>query len=352
MTYEADLSPSAELADLIPKIRSGQRLSRSDFLRLWKTTDLTSLGILANFRRENVSSNTAYYRPARHVNHTRSPVLSCPGCARHAKNPPGLLSMEELDAVLNSIDPEIVGELHLTGGTDCDLGIADLCRLVNRVREARPKLSLRAFTWSELERASEKDRKDPIDVLGALYRAGVSSLAAGALAQPAPACSRVTKDHLHQLERRVRWIEAAAQMGLACELSWIYGDDDDPEILADTLIRIRELQDQCRVFTCFEPLTLGGPGAAIEIPMPTGYNLLRAIAVGRLFLDNFPRVRGSWWALEESVMQVAQWYGADDSGSASLGICSEDPRLAGPSCERMEELLRATGRIPAVDLAR
>ena len=32
-----------------------------------------------------------------------------------------------------------------------------------------------------------------------------------------------------------------------------------------------------------------------------------------LFAQNIPRVRGSWAALTDSVMQVAQWYGADDA---------------------------------------
>jgi len=38
-----------ELSDLLEKVGSGERLGRRDFLRLWKTQDLTGLGAVANF---------------------------------------------------------------------------------------------------------------------------------------------------------------------------------------------------------------------------------------------------------------------------------------------------------------
>jgi 2-iminoacetate synthase ThiH len=78
--------------------------------------------------------------------------------------------------------------------------------------------------------------------------------------------------------------------------------------------------------------------------MATGYNQLRAIAVGRLILDNLARVRGSWAALTESMMQVAFWYGADDAGSAILPGEDVPESLIGQ--EQLEELIRETGRDP------
>src|SRR5438876_804363 len=84
-----------------------------------------------------------------------------------------------------------------------------------------------------------------------------------------------------------------------------------------------------------ESLLRAPPAEGVAMPDPTGYNCLRAIAVGRLCLDRMPHVRGSVEALGESVMQVAQWYGADDAGS-----------VAPPARERLAELLRAAGREP------
>src|SRR5207247_10935726 len=122
----------------------------------------------------------------------------------------------------------------------------------------------------------------------------------------------------------------------------------DPEWVIDGLARIRGLQDRWGIFQCFTPLLFQWPSDDVEIPMATGYNQLRAIAVGRLVLDNVARVRGSWATLTESMMQVAFWYGADDAGSAILpgddvpeGVIGQEP---------LEDLIRATGREPIDDL--
>src|SRR5213593_4770363 len=121
-----------ELANLYPKIEAGEKLSTSDCLRLWKTGDLTGLGMLANLRRESVSGNTSYYRPAVHVNYTGRPVPSCSLCNRLASDG-SLLTSEEWESILQEVPPEAMAELHLTGGPHEQLSISYLC---NRIRRA------------------------------------------------------------------------------------------------------------------------------------------------------------------------------------------------------------------------
>ena len=103
----------------------------------------------------------------------------------------------------------------------------------------------------------------------------------------------------------------------------------------DALLELRALSETWPIFDCVAPAI-----APLEIADATGYNHLRAIAVARLFLDRIPHVRGAIQALGESVMQVAQWYGADDAGGVSLSAGAQ------PGVERMRELLRAAGREP------
>jgi 2-iminoacetate synthase ThiH len=100
---------------------------------------------------------------------------------------------------------------------------------------------------------------------------------------------------------------------------------------------IRALQDRHRVFECFAPFLFSCPRDSVDLPMPTGYNQLRAIAIARLFLDNIPRIRSSRQALGDAMTQVAQWYGADDAGFV----------LTNESTDGLVELLRAAGREPA-----
>src|SRR5919108_3427946 len=87
MAVEIAQIDGSELADLLLKVLSGERLSGSDCLRLWKTRDLTSLAALANLRREAASGNAVFFRREVHRNYTGLPVPSCPLCNRFPSQP-------------------------------------------------------------------------------------------------------------------------------------------------------------------------------------------------------------------------------------------------------------------------
>jgi len=76
-----------ELSDLLEKVRSGERLGRRDFLRLWKTQDLTGLGAVANFARERISGSRTVFRYQAHVDCTGRPSVFSP-IATVGDNPP------------------------------------------------------------------------------------------------------------------------------------------------------------------------------------------------------------------------------------------------------------------------
>ncbi len=158
-----------------------------------------------------------------------------------------------------------------------------------------------------------------------------------------PAHPHLGPDGIPIMERRMPWIQAAADLNLKCELSWVFGDNDDPEILTDTLVCVRGIQDYRAVFECFIPLIFHWPSPDLDLPMPTGYNHLRAVAIGRLFLDNILQIRSSPFAVGEPLAQVAQWYGADDSGGADASMSSKAPAIGH---DHMLKLLREAGRDP------
>ena len=81
------------------------------------------------------------------------------------------------------------------------------------------------------------------------------------------------------------------------------------------------------------------------MPMPTGFDQLRAVAVARLFLDNVPRVRATTHALGEALAQVAQWYGADDAGFVFDALpSSSNPENSSPEMSPAESMENATSR--------
>jgi aminodeoxyfutalosine synthase len=345
MATDTERLSSSELADLLPAIETGDRLRRTDCLRLWQTDDLTSLGVLANRRRELVSGDTAYIHPAMHLNSTGLPVPACPECNVASTVDGSALSPEAVDQALMRVNSGQAGELHMAGGPHSGIGLDGLCRLVERAVSSHPQWKLRAFTWQELEHAAAKDGRTPAQALAALVSAGLASLVGGALADLSPDQPHLCSDSISMMERRMPWIQAAADLGLKCELCWVFGDNDDQETLTDTLVCIRGIQDYGAIFECFAPLAFRWHTDTLDLPMPTGYNHLRAVAIGRLFLDNIARIRSSPHAVGEPLAQVAQWYGADDAG----GFCAaENSGAQGAEIrrDRMSNLLREAGREP------
>ena len=328
-----------ELAVVARRIRTGERIGRSSCMHLWKTHDLTGIGSLANIARERAAGNASFFQTAAFVNYSGLPVPSYPEC-NHLL-PPGrhLQSGQQPDQCLIGVSQEGARAVYLVGGADPQIGIQDLCRWVERVRCARPELHVRGFTWDALEMAAARDGRSPRQVISVLSSAGVSSLAGGALVDLTPESPHLGVDSVDKLSRRVPWIQAAADAGMKCEVSWIYGDEDDPEVLTDLLECIRGLQDRYQVFECFTPLLFSCPWEDVTLPMPTGYNQLRAIAVARLFLDNIRRIRSARHALGEAMTQAAQWYGADDAGFVVAGG-EKEPGAS------LADLIRAAGREP------
>src|SRR5262249_39735636 len=65
---------------------------------------------------------------------------------------------------------------------------------------------------------------------------------------------------------------------------------------------------------CFIPLKCYYEGTNIkdEVEEPTGYDLIKDVAISRLVLDNFDHIKAYWIQLGEKVAQVALSFGADD----------------------------------------
>ena len=63
----------------------------------------------------------------------------------------------------------------------------------------------------------------------------------------------------------------------------------------DHLLQLRELQDETGGFVTYIPLAFQPWEApAMKLPETTGFDDLKAIAVGRLMLDNFPHIKSYW----------------------------------------------------------
>src|SRR6202007_543984 len=93
------------------------------------------------------------------------------------------------------------------------------------------------------------------------------------------------------------------------------GIGETAENKVDHVLLLRQQQDKTGGFMCFIPLKCYYEGTTItpqEVQEPSGYDLLKDIAISRLLLDNFDHIKAYWIQLGEKLAQVAFSFGADD----------------------------------------
>ncbi|AET66961.1 hypothetical protein Desor_1299 [Desulfosporosinus orientis DSM 765] len=96
----------------------------------------------------------------------------------------------------------------------------------------------------------------------------------------------------------------------------VYGDQESKEKRIEGLIQIRTLQDQAQEFFVFSPLPFykGNPNleGSMGLPLTTGYDDLKMLAISRILLDNIDHIKGFWMFLGLKLAQVSLAFGVDE----------------------------------------
>src|SRR5258708_6617887 len=107
------------LRPVAERVMSGERLSYDDGVALYRSGDLHGIGRLANFVREKLHGNNAYYNRNRHINYTNVCALSCKFCSFYRKRgEQGAYEMPVEQVVATAMRAAEAGatEGHIVGG--------------------------------------------------------------------------------------------------------------------------------------------------------------------------------------------------------------------------------------------
>lgn len=304
------------LGDLYNKVMDGRRLSFDDGVRLWRSPDLTAIGALANIVREAKNGNRTFYVRNQHINYTNVCNKTCRFCSFYAQKggpAPYTMTMDDVRAKLERTRNMPVTEIHMVAGIHPRLPYSYYLELLDTVKAARPEAHIKAFTMVELLQIQKLAKKPMAEVLLELKAHGLSSLPGGG--------AEILTDRVHDAiftkkETASEWLETAKtahRVGLHTNATMLYGHIETIEERVIHLMKLREAQDETGGFLTFIPLAFSSKGTQLEhIPATTGFLDLKAIAIGRLMLDNFPHIKGFWMMISPPVAQASQWYGADD----------------------------------------
>ncbi len=301
------------------KVFSGERLSFSDGLALFRSHDLLALGFLADYVRQKLHGRRTYFNVNRHINPTNICVASCRLCA-FGRKPDAhgayAMSLEEAFRIAGQGWTEAITEFHIVGGLHPDLPFEYYVDLIRGLKERFPAVHLKAFTAVEIGYYAHMTRLSVKEILERLKEAGLGSLPGGGAEIFAPATRRRICDHKIGATMWMRVHRTAHQMGLHSNATMLYGHIESDEDRVDHLLRLRELQDETRGFQAFIPLKFHPAntelGKDTGFRDTTGFMDLKSVAVARLLLDNFPHIKAYWIMMTPRVAQVALRFGADD----------------------------------------
>jgi aminodeoxyfutalosine synthase len=360
LALDKALASSHPLADITAKVVEGQRLTRKDAIRLYESDDLITIGALAEHARQRKAGpekeKYVYYIHNMHLNPTNFCVETCRFCSY--ANP-----AEKEKAYTWSVDRVVeearkgaalgINEIHMVGGLNpaCDINYYE--EVFKAIKAEFPHIHLKSLTAVEIEYLANLEGISYRAVLERLIAAGLNSMPGGGAEifdEGVRAAMAVKKTPAPI------WLEIhgiAHQLGLNTNATMLTGIGENIENKVDHMLLLREQQDKSGGFLCFIPLKCYYEGTTItpdEVAEPSGYDLLKDVAVSRLLLDNFAHIKAYWIQLGEKLAQVAFSFGADDMDGTIVE--EKITHAAGAKTplqmakENMEYLIATAGYIP------
>jgi aminodeoxyfutalosine synthase len=282
--------------DLMARLASGGTLGDQDVVALAATTDILTLGMLADeARRRKHGAETTYVRVAEVSLVSAGEPITLPPAAREVRVRVEASSMPSTLTSLRAV---------VTSAGGVPVSACSLADLQAHARAAGTPLA---------------------DLLHALRRAGVTSIAEAPI------------DLLDEPEAA---LDAVREAGLGLARLTVQRQADAETRLA-LIRRAVDLQHALGWLPSFAPL----PRAWSAASPTTGYEDVRQVALARLLADNIPSIQVDWSLYGPKLAQVALTVGADDLDAVPAVDDESGGRRRAP-LEEVRRNIRAAALVP------
>lgn len=323
MRHTPSLTQDPRLVPIRDKVMAGQRLSPDDALVLYETPDLLGVGRLAALANQRQNGDRVFFSANQHINPTNVCVLrnTCVFCsfARMPKEDGHYTrSLEEVFHEAEQARGTPTREFHIVGGLHPKLRLSYYTDMIRGLKERHPHVHIKALTAVEIAHLARIEKTSSVEVLAELKASGLDTLPGGGAEVFSTAVRATIAERKLTGEEWLRVHHEAHGLGIRTNCTMLYGHVETPADRIEHLLALRGLQDETGGFLTYIPLayhpdhnelgeSLGRVGSAT-----TGYEDLRNIAVGRLFLDNIAHVKTHWPMVTPFLSQVALSFGCDD----------------------------------------
>jgi len=326
------------------RIEDGIPLTREEALRLFRASELTTLGKLADgIRRRIHRENIVTFVVDRNVNYTNVCLSRCRFCAfyRDLGAPDAyVLTHEEILRKVGELADQGGTQLLMQGGLHPDLGIEFFEGLFREVKKRFLRIRIHSLSPAEISHISTVSGLTVAETLRRLRVAGLDSLPGGGAEILVDSVRReISPDKIGWEGWAAVMLEAARQ-GLPTTATMMFGSRERPEDIVEHLFRVRELQAAGGSFTAFIPWTYQPGNTELGGTAATGVEYLKVLALSRILLDNIANIQASWVTQGAKLAQVALFFGANDLGGTML----EENVVAAAGCSfRMSREEMVTG---------
>ncbi|CAB4244344.1 Aminodeoxyfutalosine synthase [Methylacidimicrobium sp. AP8] len=307
----------AGIADIAERVAAGERIDEGSALRLFTCPDANTVGALADLVSRRKNGSRGSYLINRYLNYSNICVLSCRFCAFYRREgQPGafLYSVAELAELAARSWKRGAVEVHCVGGLHPKLPFSYYRDLISAIKERCPGMMVKAFTAVEIRHLAHRIARCSIpEVLEALAASGLDSLTGGgAEIFDAEVRSRICRGK----ESAEEWLEVHRiwhRMGKKSTATMLFGHVETLAHRVDHLRRLRALQEETGGFCGFVPFAFEPANTKLaHLRRASPWDMLRTIAVSRIYLDNIDHITSYWVSSGLSLGQVALSFGADD----------------------------------------
>lgn len=362
VAFDIDRLRDPALRPIGEKLRAGERLGGDDALTLFRSPDLLGVGAMADAANRARHGDRVTFASNQHINPTNVCVLrkTCVFCgyARLPKEEGAYrYTIDQVLAESDRADGTLTREFHIVGGLDMQAGLEYYQTMFRALKARHPQVHIKALTAVEIAHIARIEKMSREDVLIALREAGLDTLPGGGAETFSAAVRDVIADKKLGGADYIDVHRTAHRLGIRSNCTMLYGHVETMEDRVQHLTMLRDLQDETGGFLAYIPLayhpddnelgkTLGREGTAT-----TGFDDLRNLAVGRLFLDNFEHIKSHWIMVSTAVSQIALHFGVNDIEGTVVrekiyhAVGAHTPQ--GMTLQGLLALIRGAGKQPA-----
>jgi aminodeoxyfutalosine synthase len=347
------------LQPIADKLNAGHRLTPDEGAYLFRTPDLLGVGALADAANRARHGDRVFFAANQHLNPTNVCILrkTCVFCS-YARLPKeeGAYRYTMEEAYAEAAANPYVREFHIVGGLDMHAGLDYYAEMFRGLKARHPNVHIKALTAVEIAHIARIEKMSIAEVLAALREAGLDTMPGGGAEVFSKAVRATIADRKLAAEDWINVHRVAHEMGIRSNCTMLYGHVESVEDRIDHLTMLRDLQDETGGFLAYIPLAyhpdhnelgeqLGRTGTAT-----TGFDDLRNLAVGRLYLDNIAHIKTHWIMVTTALSQIALAFGVNDlEGTVVREKIYHEAGASTPQSIPLDELvrlIRSAGKVP------